>query len=347
MSEIGIGIVGSGFIAGLHSRALAAAATGVEVPAIALRRVASRNGQTARSLAAQFGWASASTDWHQVTRGDDIDLVLICTPDDAHREVAEDAFAHGKHVFCEKPLAANLPDARAMAAAAKRSGVVQFVGFVLRCWPALEYLRRLVDSGGLGKLENVRARYLLDSETLLESAVGGLGSHVLDALIGLAGRVGSVVATSHPTAADRDVDGRAAALLEFENGCTGVLEVDREARGRAMDLVIEADCTEGGATIRWRDRDVVAIHRAGTESEPDLRRGEVIMGPRTSPFPIVAVDGLGFSLGELLVVQAERLVHAAAGEDVSYPSFGEACHVVEVTDSILASAKDRAWKESA
>jgi predicted dehydrogenase len=339
-------MVGSGFIAAFHSAAYRdAAQLGDRAPRFALQRIASRNAGTAAALADRFGWQSVVADWREVTRGSDIDVVVVCTPDDAHREIAEDAFAHGKHVFCEKPIATSAVDARAMKDAADRAGAVQFVGFVLRFWPALEFVRGMLEAGELGALKNVRARYLLDSETVLESSLRGLGSHVLDALALLAGPVGAVTAITRPTAIDADVDGRAAVLLEFTNGATGVLEVDREAHGRAMDLALEVDCEAGGVAISWRSRDVVAVHAArGSAREPAGSR-EIVMGPRTSPFAIVALDGLGFALRDLFTVQAQRLASVIAGAAESYPTFGEACHVAEATDAILRAAATRAWQD--
>jgi predicted dehydrogenase len=101
--RVSVGTVGSGFIASLHSAVRCD-----------LLRIASRNGATAQALADRFGWQSVTTDWRDVTRGADVDLVVVCTPDASHREIVEDAFAHGKHVFCEKPLAASADEARSM-----------------------------------------------------------------------------------------------------------------------------------------------------------------------------------------------------------------------------------------
>ena len=52
-----------------------------------------------------WGWQRSHTDWHKITRADDIDVVDICVPNAWHAAVACDALAHGKHVICEKPIA--------------------------------------------------------------------------------------------------------------------------------------------------------------------------------------------------------------------------------------------------
>lgn len=340
-----VGMVGSGFVAGMHSAAYRDVSRyDTAAPAFALQVVASRNAATAARLAAQDGWARSTTDWREVTRNPDLDLVAICTPEETHREIAVDAFDHGKHVFCEKPLATTSIDAAAMKAAADRSGCVQFVGLVLRFWPALEYARRRIVAGELGRVKNVRARYLLDSQTVLESSLRGLGSHVLDALAVLAGPVAAVAASIRPTVVDPGVDGRVAVLLEFVGGATGVVEVDREARGRPMDLVIEVDCEHGGVAISWHNRDAVTMHRARGDGDDAVGTTRVVLGPATSPYPIVPVDGIGFALPQLFTVQAACLGAAISGAEPHHPTFGDACHVAQVTDAIVAAGRTRLWQ---
>lgn len=78
--------------------------------------------------------------------------VDICLPTDLHRQVAIAAFAAGKHVFCEKPIALTRDDAEAMIAAAREAGRQLMVGHCIRFWPEYVELKRLVDSGERGRL---------------------------------------------------------------------------------------------------------------------------------------------------------------------------------------------------
>ncbi len=82
---------------------------------------------------------------------DDVDAVLICTPDYAHREPAEVCFAAGKHCLVEKPLATNPEDARAICRAARDSGKILHLGFVLRYDPLAVRLREMVQGGAIGR----------------------------------------------------------------------------------------------------------------------------------------------------------------------------------------------------
>src|SRR5262245_37812827 len=110
------GMIGAGYMAKMHSLALRTLPSFAwpDIPPLELHRLADILPDTARESAARWGWASSSTNWQDVTRANDIDAVMILTPNDSHAELAQDAFKHGKHVFCEKPLAHTLDAAREM-----------------------------------------------------------------------------------------------------------------------------------------------------------------------------------------------------------------------------------------
>src|SRR6185295_8917526 len=83
----------------------------------------------------------------------------ICTPNAAHREQALLAFAHGKHVFCEKPLGLSVAEAADMARAAEASGRVHQVAFTYRYLYGVEELRRRVVAGEVGEPFLFRAHH--------------------------------------------------------------------------------------------------------------------------------------------------------------------------------------------
>lgn len=86
-----------------------------------------------------------------VAQRDDVDAVLICTPDYAHRDPAVTCFTAGKHCLVEKPLATTPEDALAICAAARRAGRRLHLGFVLRYDPCAARLRELVAGGAIGR----------------------------------------------------------------------------------------------------------------------------------------------------------------------------------------------------
>ena len=148
-----MGMIGTGAFAEIcHLPGLQAA--GAEMVAIAGRRR-----ERAVELATRFGIPHVCGDAAELVARDDVDAVAICTPNALHREQALLAFAHGKHVFCEKPLGASLADAEEMAAAAEASGRVHQVAFTYRYLHGVAELRRRVQAGDAGEPFRFRAHH--------------------------------------------------------------------------------------------------------------------------------------------------------------------------------------------
>ncbi|MBA2754603.1 MAG: Gfo/Idh/MocA family oxidoreductase, partial [Chloroflexia bacterium] len=148
-----VAIVGAGSLGTVHARAAAS------LPGVRVTRVADVDRDRASTLAGAVG-ALASVDAAEVVGRDDVDAVVVAVPTDRHREVVELAAAAAKHVFCEKPLALTLPDARAMIAACDRSGVRLMAGQVVRFFPEYARIGALLREGAVGLVATVRARRL-------------------------------------------------------------------------------------------------------------------------------------------------------------------------------------------
>ena len=138
----GVALLGAGFMARIHADAYAG------VPDQAQVRVVCANGG-ADAIAARLG-AEVTTDWREAIAMPGVDAVDICLPTPLHRPVAERALELGRHVLVEKPLALTLEDADAIGAAAA-AGRLLMVGHVLRYFPEIIELRRLLASGELGR----------------------------------------------------------------------------------------------------------------------------------------------------------------------------------------------------
>ena len=116
------------------------------------------NIERALSLAEKHG-ARATLDWQEAVSSDDVDVVLVATTPDMLPRVAEQAAAAGKHVLMEKPAARCATDLEPVKVAAKRTGALVRIGFNHRYHRAFRKARELFDSGALGDLMFVRARY--------------------------------------------------------------------------------------------------------------------------------------------------------------------------------------------
>ncbi|MBX6315149.1 MAG: Gfo/Idh/MocA family oxidoreductase, partial [Isosphaeraceae bacterium] len=109
-----------------------------------------------------WGIDRLTTDYESLCKADDIDAVIIATPNFTHREIALAAARGGKHIMCEKPLGLNAGEVRAMVAACEVAGVVHMTAFTYRFAPAMKYLRHLLQTGALGTPRHFRSQRFLD-----------------------------------------------------------------------------------------------------------------------------------------------------------------------------------------
>ena len=145
-------------------------------------------------FADRWSWKKYSTSWKEVLRDPAVDLFDICTPNHMHAEQALAALAAGKHVACEKPLAATLREARTMRNTAVRTRKPKtFVWFNYRRCPAVALAYQFVKEARLGRLYHVRASFLQDwagpatpltwrfqKKYAGSGAHGDLGAHIID-----------------------------------------------------------------------------------------------------------------------------------------------------------------------
>jgi predicted dehydrogenase len=101
----------------------------------------------------------ALADWRQAVSRDDVSMVIVATPHDALAEITAEAIAAGKHVLVEKPAARHVRELDGLDEVARRNHVLVRVGFNHRYHRAFQRARQIVDSGALGPLMFLRARY--------------------------------------------------------------------------------------------------------------------------------------------------------------------------------------------
>jgi predicted dehydrogenase len=217
---IDVAIVGAGFMGQTHAGAWSAMAGRARVVV-----VSSRSHERAARVAALCG-AESTDDLYGPLERPHVDVVDICLPTPQHREAAERAFAAGKHVLLEKPIALTLEDAEAIVAAGERAGKLLAVGLVLRFWPEYVELRRIAASGELGRPLAASALRLSPppgwNDWMIDQARSGgvcvdLMVHDFDAVaavLGLARRVSARAVRSGPY----DAPQHCVAVVEHEGG---------------------------------------------------------------------------------------------------------------------------------
>ena len=98
-------------------------------------------------------------NYQEILERDDVDAVLICTPDHWHTRIASDALKAGKHVYCEKPMIQDVADGKKLIRAQKNSGCVFQVGSQFVSSIVFEEARKQFAAGAIGELNMIEARY--------------------------------------------------------------------------------------------------------------------------------------------------------------------------------------------
>lgn len=150
-----VAIIGFGHWGPNYARILAGTLSGARLTACA-EPVAGRLAAFER----QYPSARAYADYRRLIRDGDVDAVIVATPTSTHREVVEACLSAGLHVLVEKPLAASVADAEALAALAMTSGRTLMVGHTFLFNPAVRAIKRYIDEGLLGEI-----RYLYFQRT--------------------------------------------------------------------------------------------------------------------------------------------------------------------------------------
>jgi predicted dehydrogenase len=189
---------------------------------------------TVRDFAAEQKIALSSFD--EVLADKTIKAVVLATPHSKHCEQVKALAAAGKQIYCEKPFAMSKADAAAMLDAVKRAGVLIAVGHHFRLMPSMRALAELKAQGAFGTIMHVEGNYSHDwlasypadswrmqAEESRAGGMTGMGIHVLDCFRDMVGPIKRVSALSKARALKFSAGDTTAALIEFENGATGVL----------------------------------------------------------------------------------------------------------------------------
>ena len=233
--RVRFGLIGSGAITTLsHLPALAA------LPEAELVATADVDRGRAEEVAAKGGAREVYTDFRDLVASPIVDAVIVAIPNIYHRDAVVAAAEAGKHVFCEKPLATNLRDAREMVAACRDAGVKLMVGFNQRFWEQVGIAKEIVDSGALGEIKGFRSvysedwdvypaatRYRYDLKQSGGACIIDLTIHRIDLARYLLGEITSLCAEIKHSAIPPQVDDNVWLLCNFANGATGCISSDR------------------------------------------------------------------------------------------------------------------------
>eukprot|EP01093_Parvamoeba_rugata_P011612 TRINITY_DN3208_c0_g3_i6.p1 TRINITY_DN3208_c0_g3~~TRINITY_DN3208_c0_g3_i6.p1 ORF type:complete len:376 (-),score=71.16 TRINITY_DN3208_c0_g3_i6:3897-5024(-) len=366
MKSLGIGLIGTGFMGKAHALAFGAAkAVMGDVPESHLAVLCDTPADKAQKMADQFGFARFTDDWKSLVSDPDVDIVSITTPNILHFDMAIAAINAGKHVYCEKPLALTLDQARDMRDAARAAGVKTMVGYNYIKNPAFTHACRLVKAGEIGDIVHFRGwvdeDYQADPELAWTwraklsdaglGALGDMGCHLVSMAYGIAGPIESLIAdmqTVHITRPFADGSGRAnvenedtaSALVRFANGVHGSLSPSRSAWGRKNRLAWEVHGTKGMICFdQERMNELQLFRNSGDKAQQGFTT--ILTGPAHPPYgEFCPAPGHQLGFNDLKIIEASALLRAIRDNTAPYPNFDDAYEFEKAIHAIALSARN-------
>ena len=377
-----IGLIGYGFMGRAHANAYRKVNQFFELQhRPVLQACAARNAEKITEFAANWEFASHETDWRRLIERDDIDLIDICAPNNAHLEMAVAAAEAGKMVLCEKPIAMDAAEAQQMVEAVDKAGVPNMIWFNYRRVPAIALAKQIVDENRIGKPFHYRATYNQDwtiSEDVpqggatlwrLDAAVAGSGvtgdllAHSIDTAEWLNGPIQRVVAKTETFIKQRQhaetgqeqpvtIDDACMFLAVFANGSMGTFESTRYARGRKNYNTLELNGELGSVFFDLEDPQYLQFFE---HSDPDsgAKTADHLTGWRkihVTNFEHPYMDRWwvpGCTIGyehTFINALADFLKGVESGTPAQ-PDFASGCRTQRVCDAVLQSAASGQWMD--
>lgn len=375
VKEIGVGVVGYGFIGKVHTYSY------VNLPfyyddltfKIKLIGVSDVNKNSLEKARSEGGFEVCTSDYRELLERKDIQVINCCTPNLYHKDVVIDAAKAGKHVYCDKPLAMNLNEARSMTDAVTKFGIKNQVTLEYRFIPALMRAKQLVERGLLGDVFNFRITYLhsgyidpnrpltwrMDKKISGGGALLDMGPHPIDITRFLLGEFDKVFAVTKTFIKERlslkepgklekvEVDDMASMQVEMRNGAIGYIEASRMATGMNDDLRIEIHGNKGAMIFNSMEPNWLWTYDCRDKDKPiggerGFKRIETVQRyPEPANFP-----GPKFPIGWIRSHVAslyDFLIHVANDTPTTI-TFLDGLKIQEVIEAGYASAESGVWK---
>lgn len=224
-------VLGYGFIGAMHTEA-AALVGDIDVVGVSGHRL-----ERATAFARRFDIERVTADWEQLCADDDVDLVIVGTPNSLHAEQAIHALDHGKHVLVEKPMAITVADADRMIRAAEHAERTLAIGHMWRYHPDVIALRDRISAGEFGRVVRTHgwgvhagwgpSGWFTDPQLAGGGALIDMGIHAIDTarfLLGDPEPAGVSATIGVGEFGDYDVDDDGLVMIDWTNGVRSSIE---------------------------------------------------------------------------------------------------------------------------
>jgi predicted dehydrogenase len=380
--EIGIGLIGVGWMGQLHT--VAYGRVGHHYPECEAmpRFVIAADDTVSRAELARerLGYEQATTDWLEVLAHPAVEAVSITAPNFVHRDVAVAAAKAGKHFWGEKPLGRFPHETAEIAAAVAAADIRTVVGLNYRHPSAVQYAKQLIDAGELGEIRRYRGCFLGDYASdprgalswrfLREyaglGALGDLMSHVADMAQFLVGPIARVTAqverqiTRRPKVpmgsgthfavveggelGEVENEDAVSSLVEFADGVRGSLEATRVLVGRHVEMSFEVHGTKGA--LRWDFQRMNELEVYLPLVNGDEGFATVFMKPGHPEYAhFQPGPALPFSFDDLKVIEAHLFLESVLDGRQREPGVREMLQAAKVIDAMARSSESGQWED--
>jgi len=374
MKEIRVALIGHQFMGIAHSNAYRNVNMWTDVPVKIVMKCLCANDSIGnlKSFAVKYGWEECETDWRNVVKRDDIDLISIAVPNYLHKEIAIEAAKHGKHILCEKPLANDISESKEMLEAVKSHGVRHCCGFSYRFTPSLALVRQLIMEGRIGRIYHVFVRYAqdwiidpnfamvwrFDKKMAGSGPLGDLSAHSVDAIRFVTGlKFKEVCGNLQTLIRERPLNSNDPAgpkgqvtvedvaqfLVNFEGGATGCFESTRLATGRHNCNTIEINGEKGSIYWSFEDQNFLLFYDNQLPSkETGFRRINVthdVHPYKGGWWP----QGHGIGYADAFVIEVAEFLRSVVEKRPFNPDFEDGVICQEVLDAVERSFVKRTW----
>lgn len=375
MKKYNVGIIGFGFIGKVHAYGH------LNLPLFydplpfrtKITHVCTSKKETAEKACEQVGAEHGVTDFREITENSDIDIVHICTPNNFHKEALLSAMKNNKHIYCDKPLVANMKEAEEIRTALKDYKGIAQMTLQNRFFPATIRAKQLIDEGALGKILEYRASYLHSGNSSpdtpmkwkLSSESGGgviadLGSHVMDLVNFLIGEYSEICAMTSIAFQERpsekdpsvkvkvDAEDSVMILAKMKNGAAGNIEATKTATGAEDEMRFEIHGSKGALRFNGMDAhhlefyDMNAVDKpiGGLRGWTKIDTGQRYEKPAVFPGPKFAI---GWIRGHMACLY--NFLDSVNSGRKADPGIEQGIHIQYLMGKVRESAKKKAWNK--
>lgn len=369
-----VGILGFGFIGKVHAYAYRTLPFYYDPLPLAARitHVVTSREETAKTAKKALNADYGGTDYRAVTENPDIDIVHVCTPNHLHKDALVSALAHGKHIYCDKPLVAEWDEAGEVLAALKSHRGTTQMTFQNRFFPATLCARQLAEQGALGDILGFRATYLHSGSAdpnaplkwkLTTEAGGGviadLASHVFDFVEHLAGPIESLMATTQIAYPERpaatgasarvpvDAEDCVVMLARLASGAVGTIEATKIATGSEDEMSCEIEGSRGALRfnlmaphyLEYYDASSTITGCSAARGWTRINTGQRYQPPATTfPHPKAPIGWIRAHVASLA-----NFLQAVSEQRATEPDLKQGVRVQQLMHAAHRSARDRRW----